>query len=84
MFRLTEHGGPRLLCVDLESRRVVKKILFPHDVALPTTYLNDVRFERTPAPASRGLEAGSRGAAPGLALMRNPPAHFGPFSSPFG
>jgi len=24
---------------------VTKKILFPQDVALPTTYLNDVRFD---------------------------------------
>jgi sugar lactone lactonase YvrE len=45
MFQLTEYGGPKLLCVDLESDRAVKKILFPQDVALPTTYLNDVRFD---------------------------------------
>lgn len=45
MFRLTAYGGPKLLCVDLESDRVVKKILFLQDVALPTTYLNDVRFD---------------------------------------
>lgn len=45
MFQLTEYGGPKLLCVDLETDEVVKKILFPQDVALPTTYLNDVRFD---------------------------------------
>jgi len=45
MFELTEYGGPKLLCVDLETDEVIKKILFPKDVALPTTYLNDVRFD---------------------------------------
>lgn len=45
MFAPTQYGGPKLVCVDLESDRVIKKILFPQDVALPTTYLNDVRFD---------------------------------------
>ncbi len=45
MFRPTKHGGPKLVCVDLSTDKVVKKILFPTDVALPTTYLNDVRFD---------------------------------------
>jgi sugar lactone lactonase YvrE len=34
-----------MICVDLTNNKVVKKILFPQDVALPTTYLNDVRFD---------------------------------------
>jgi sugar lactone lactonase YvrE len=38
-------GGPKLVCVDLVSNEVVQSILFPLDVALPTTYLNDVRFD---------------------------------------
>jgi len=45
MFKPTQYGGPKLVCVDLTSDRVVKTILFPQDVALPTTYLNDVRFD---------------------------------------
>lgn len=45
MFKPTEYGGPKLVCVDLTTNQVVKKILFPQDVALPTTYLNDVRFD---------------------------------------
>lgn len=44
-FKPTEYGGPKLVCVDLATDKVVKKILFPQDVALPTTYLNDVRFD---------------------------------------
>lgn len=45
LFQPTNYGGPKLVCVDLTIDKVVKKILFPQDVALPTTYLNDVRFD---------------------------------------
>lgn len=45
LFQPTEHGGPKLVCVSLESDRIVQTILIPQDVALPTTYLNDVRFD---------------------------------------
>jgi sugar lactone lactonase YvrE len=38
-------NGPKLIAVDLNTNQVVKKIFFPADVALPTTYLNDVRFD---------------------------------------
>ena len=41
----TEYGGPKLICVDLETNKVTKKILFSQTVALPTTYLNDIRFD---------------------------------------
>ena len=44
-FGLTSLGGPKLIAVDLNANKVVKKIIFPADVALPTTYLNDVRFD---------------------------------------
>src|SRR5919112_137061 len=45
LFRPTEYGGPKLVCVDLNTDKVTKRILFPQSVALPTTYLNDVRFD---------------------------------------
>ena len=45
MFQPTNYGGPKLVCVDLATNKIIKKILFPQDVALPTTYLNDVRFD---------------------------------------
>jgi len=41
----TIDGAPKLICVDLATNKVVEKIEFPRDVALPTTYLNDVRFD---------------------------------------
>jgi sugar lactone lactonase YvrE len=45
LFQPTEYGGPKMVCVDLTNDQIIKKILFPQDVALPTTYLNDVRFD---------------------------------------
>lgn len=38
-------GGPKLVGVNLDDNRVFRTIYFPADVALPTTYLNDVRFD---------------------------------------
>jgi sugar lactone lactonase YvrE len=45
MFRPTRTGGPKLVCVDLGTDTVIRTIVFPPAVALPTTYLNDVRFD---------------------------------------
>ncbi|MGN6349147.1 MAG: L-dopachrome tautomerase-related protein [Candidatus Nitrosocosmicus sp.] len=45
LFKPTEFGGPKMICVDLNTNQVTKKILFPQSIALPTTYLNDVRFD---------------------------------------
>ena len=39
--------GPKLVEIDLATNKIIKKIIFPADVALPTTYLNDVRFDMT-------------------------------------
>ena len=38
-------GGPKLVGVDLKSNKVFKTIPFPPEVAIKTTYLNDVRFD---------------------------------------
>jgi sugar lactone lactonase YvrE len=51
LFQPTKYGGPKLVCVNLETNQVIKKILFPQNVALSTTYLNDMRFD-----LSRGKE----------------------------
>src|SRR5215210_824134 len=34
LFQPTKYGGPKLVCVDLETNQVLKKILFPQNVAL--------------------------------------------------
>lgn len=44
-FEPTQFGGPKLVGVDLKTNQIFKSILFQPDVALPTTYLNDVRFD---------------------------------------
>ncbi len=44
-FGPTLPGTPRLVGVDLTTDKVFKTIAFPEDVALKTTYLNDVRFD---------------------------------------
>ncbi|MCU1636834.1 MAG: gluconolaconase [Cryobacterium sp.] len=45
MFEPTKKGGPKLVCVDLPTDTVIRTIVFEPDVALPTTYLNDIRFD---------------------------------------
>jgi sugar lactone lactonase YvrE len=45
MFQPVQHGGPKLVGVDLATDEVFQVITFPDDVVLPTTYLNDVRFD---------------------------------------
>ncbi|MEU2615607.1 L-dopachrome tautomerase-related protein [Micromonospora sp. NPDC007271] len=45
MFQPTQPGGPKLVRIDLDGNDVGQVIVFPTDVALPSTYLNDVRFD---------------------------------------
>ncbi len=44
-FGPVKPGGAKLLAVDLNTNQVVQKIVFPPNVALPTSYVNDVRFD---------------------------------------
>lgn len=38
-------GGAKLIAVDLKTNKVVKTVVFPKNVILPSTYVNDVRFD---------------------------------------
>ena len=38
-------GGPKLVCVDLKTNKIVRKILFPAEIAGRDAYLNDVRVD---------------------------------------
>lgn len=38
-------GGAKLVAIDLNSNQVVKTLVFPADVILPSTYVNDMRFD---------------------------------------
>ncbi len=44
-FGPTLPKGPKLVGVDLSTNKVFKTISFPENVALKTTYLNDIRFD---------------------------------------
>jgi sugar lactone lactonase YvrE len=44
-FGPVPEGAAKLVGVDLTTNKVVKTIHFPPDVALYTTYLNDIRFD---------------------------------------
>lgn len=43
----TISGGAKLVALDPDTGEVLKKIVFPDNVATPETYLNDVRFDLT-------------------------------------
>jgi len=63
-------GGPKLVAVDLDSNRVMKKILFPPDVALSTSYLNDVRFDLHRGSAGMAFITDSTSTGPnGIAVV---------------
>jgi len=38
-------GGPKLVCMDLRTNTITRKISFPRSVVTPGTYLNDIRFD---------------------------------------
>ncbi|WAZ11789.1 L-dopachrome tautomerase-related protein [Serratia marcescens] len=44
-FSTPEVGGAKLVAIDLKTNQIVKSIVFSQDVVLPTTYLNDMRFD---------------------------------------
>jgi sugar lactone lactonase YvrE len=44
-FTKPKAGGAKLVAVDLKTNKVVKTVVFPADVILPTTYVNDMRFD---------------------------------------
>lgn len=44
-FATPQVGAAKLVAVDLTTDKVVKTIVFPATTVLPTTYVNDVRFD---------------------------------------
>ena len=44
-FAAPKAGGAKLVAVDLASNKVVKTLVFPADVILASTYVNDMRFD---------------------------------------
>ncbi len=65
----TTYGGPKLIGVDLNTNQVIKKIVFPRDVALGTTYLNDVRFDLKRGSEGTAYITDSSGQTPGIIVV---------------
>ncbi|WP_422922892.1 L-dopachrome tautomerase-related protein [Singulisphaera sp. PoT] len=63
-FGPTVPGGPKLIGVDLTTDKIFKTILFPADVALTTSYLNDVRFDLRRGEAGYAFLTDSSGNGP--------------------
>ncbi|NMH98366.1 L-dopachrome tautomerase-related protein [Pseudonocardia acidicola] len=64
MFRPTKPGGPKMVCVDLTTDTVAQTIVFSRDVAIETTYLNDVRFDLRKGEAGIGYITDSSNSGP--------------------
>jgi sugar lactone lactonase YvrE len=65
-FKPSQQGGPKLVGVDLKNNKVFKTIIFPEDVALPTSYLNDVRFDLRRGSQGMAFITDSSGTTPGI------------------
>jgi sugar lactone lactonase YvrE len=66
---LPPQGGPKLVCVDLKDNKVFKTIVIPPDVALPNTYLNDMRFDLRRGEGGFAYITDSSGETPGLIVV---------------
>lgn len=60
----SELGGPKLVGVDLGTNAVVKTIVLPRNVAGPTSYMNDVRFDLTRGKAGMAFITDSSASGP--------------------
>ncbi len=70
-------GGPKLVCIDLATNKVIRTILLPPDVAGENSYMNDVRFDLRvgdTGPQDPQTEIGSR-PAPNPNAPPPDPAH---------
>lgn len=45
LMPIVSQNAPKLICVDLQTNRIIKTINFAPEAVLPTTYLNDIRFD---------------------------------------
>ncbi|HLY75729.1 MAG TPA: L-dopachrome tautomerase-related protein, partial [Planctomycetota bacterium] len=61
--------GAKLVCIDLSTNSVTKWIHFPPDVALRTSYLNDVRFDLRKGPEGTAYITDSSALAGGIIVV---------------
>ncbi len=64
-------GGAKLVAVDLATNKVAKTIVLSSTTVLPTTYLNDVRFDLTKGKAGAAYITDSSARGPGGIIVAN-------------
>jgi sugar lactone lactonase YvrE len=64
-FSMPVPGGAKLVAVDLVTNRVMKTIILSSAAILPTTYINDVRFDLRPGKAGVAYITDSSVSGPG-------------------
>jgi sugar lactone lactonase YvrE len=64
-FAVPIEGAAKLVAVDLATNRVVKTVVLPASTVLPTTYLNDVRFDLRKGKAGAAYITDSSNRGPG-------------------
>lgn len=62
-------GGAKLVAVDLKNNKLRKVYTFTEDVVLPTTYLNDVRFDFRVGKAGYAYITDSSSKGPGAIIV---------------
>jgi sugar lactone lactonase YvrE len=62
-------GGAKLVAVDLATNKVAKTIVLPSSAILPTTYINDVRFDLRPGKAGVAYITDSSVRGPGAIIV---------------
>lgn len=68
-FSAPVKGAPKLVAVDLETNRIVKTVVFPDEVILPTTYVNDMRFDMTKGAEGVAYVTDSSLSGPGAIIV---------------
>ncbi|MEC0239893.1 L-dopachrome tautomerase-related protein [Paenibacillus dokdonensis] len=64
-------GGAKLVAVDLKTNAITKVYTFAEDVVLPTTYLNDVRFDFRVGKSGYAYITDSSSNGPGAIIVVN-------------
>lgn len=62
-------GRARLVAVDLATNRIAKSIVFPSEVILPSTYVNDMRFDFRTGQAGTIYVTDSSVSGPGAIIV---------------
>ena len=68
-FSTPVSGGAKLVAVDLTTDKVVKTIVLPSSAVLPTTYINDVRFNLRQGKAGVAYITDSSVRGPGAIIV---------------